>query len=161
MKSEMTRRLLVPVDFSAPSRTALLKALELARVFDLEVVLLTVVDTTGLAPISAGPSALEYGATAKRLLEEARVALDGVVREADPDRRWIKVVTVEEGRPAQVIVKHARALHPRTIVMGTRGRNGAEVVVGSVAERVVREAPCDVYLVHSAPFVERRPTDED
>lgn len=160
-QGETTRRLLVPVDFSAASRTALHKGMELARVFDLEIVLMTVVDTTSLAPIGAGPAVLEYGAASRRLREEAQKALDGFVQEADPDRRWIKVATVEEGRPAQVIVKHARALNPRAIVMGTRGRGGMQVVIGSVAERVVREAPCDVYIVHSSPVVERKPTEED
>jgi nucleotide-binding universal stress UspA family protein len=59
---------------------------------------------------------------------------------------------VTEGRPAASIVEHARAEKADTIVVGTHGRTGlSRLVIGSVAERVVRLAPCDVLVVHAGP----------
>jgi nucleotide-binding universal stress UspA family protein len=50
--------------------------------------------------------------------------------------------------PAEEIVKHARAHNINLIVMGTHGRGAmAQLLVGSVAERVVRTAPCPVLTV--------------
>lgn len=57
---------------------------------------------------------------------------------------------VLEGRPADVIVDHARAVKADLIVMGSLGRTGLErLLVGSVAERVVRLAPCPVLVVRA------------
>lgn len=56
--------------------------------------------------------------------------------------------SVRMGRPAKTIIEHAEAVHADLIVMGTRGRTGlAHMIAGSVAERVVRTAPCPVLTV--------------
>jgi nucleotide-binding universal stress UspA family protein len=55
------------------------------------------------------------------------------------------------GRPWEQIIKHATAPDVAYIVMGTHGRTGiAHVVLGSVAERVLRRAPCPVVIVPPA-----------
>ncbi len=55
---------------------------------------------------------------------------------------------VTRGYPEAVIVELARDKSADVIVMGTRGRTGlAHVVLGSIAERVLREAPCPVVTV--------------
>jgi nucleotide-binding universal stress UspA family protein len=64
-----------------------------------------------------------------------------------------------EGDPATEIVKYARDAGIDLIVMGTHGRTGLErLLMGSVAEKVMREAPCSVLVVklpHSAPAADR------
>jgi nucleotide-binding universal stress UspA family protein len=53
-----------------------------------------------------------------------------------------------EGDPATEIVQYARDTHADLIVMGTHGRTGVErLLMGSVAERVMREAACSVLVV--------------
>lgn len=53
-----------------------------------------------------------------------------------------------EGDPATEIVKYATAHHSDVLVIGTHGRTGVDrLVLGSVAERVMREAPCSVLVV--------------
>lgn len=55
---------------------------------------------------------------------------------------------IESGPPAEVILARARSLGASLIVIGTHGRTGvARLLLGSVAERVVREAPCSVLVV--------------
>jgi nucleotide-binding universal stress UspA family protein len=57
-------------------------------------------------------------------------------------------VEIAVGRPADTIVRLAREYHADLIVMGTHGRTGLEhMVMGSVAEKVVRLAPCPVLTV--------------
>jgi universal stress protein A len=61
--------------------------------------------------------------------------------------------TIVHGVPFQVIIETARTAHIDLIIMGTHGRTGLRhVLLGSVAERVVRLAPCPVLVV-------RLPTD--
>jgi nucleotide-binding universal stress UspA family protein len=71
-------------------------------------------------------------------------------RLTDEDHRTLHVRAVMEvsGAPANVIVEHARTAGIDLIVIGTRGRRGvARLLLGSVAETVVRTAPCAVLSV--------------
>ena len=59
---------------------------------------------------------------------------------------------VVAGPPAQAIVEEAAAIGADLVVIGTHGRSGmAHLLIGSVAERVLRTAPCPVLTVHDAP----------
>jgi universal stress protein A len=59
---------------------------------------------------------------------------------------------VAEGDPAEMILRVAEEVHADLIVMGTHGRTGlSRLLMGSVAEQVVRRAPCPV-LTMKAPF---------
>jgi nucleotide-binding universal stress UspA family protein len=64
-----------------------------------------------------------------------------------PDRAIRVEHRLQEGEPATEILKLAKELNPDLIVMGTHGRPGAGKLMGSVAEKVVREAPCPVLTV--------------
>jgi nucleotide-binding universal stress UspA family protein len=73
-------------------------------------------------------------------------------RLTDDDRRTLRAtVAVEESdHPADVILELARNAKVDLIVMGTHGRRAMErLLIGSVAERVVRAAPCPVVTVRS------------
>jgi len=63
----------------------------------------------------------------------------------------------EEGRAAKTIVERAEAIHADAIVMGTHGRNLEQMLLGSVAEAVVRTAPCPVLTVRPDAFEFRLP----
>jgi universal stress protein A len=77
--------------------------------------------------------------------EQARVRLQGLVPEAE---RAGVMVAVQVGSPFQEIVGYAEAQHIDLIVIGTHGRGPiGHMLLGSVAEKVVRRAPCPVLTV--------------
>jgi nucleotide-binding universal stress UspA family protein len=75
------------------------------------------------------------------LLEEARLSLDA------RDDMSVEAI-VREGDPAAIVLDVARDVRADLIVVGRRGRDfAARALLGSVAERVVSQAPCDVLVV--------------
>jgi universal stress protein A len=126
----------VPVDFSPASLDALEYARALAARCEGRVELVHVVDPAALDGVLAHANPEVW----KDALTRARQKLAGVAG-SDP-------FTVLEGHPADVIVDHADAKKADLIVMGSVGRGGLKrLLVGSVAERVVRTAPCPVLVV--------------
>jgi nucleotide-binding universal stress UspA family protein len=139
----MFSRILVPTDFSAPSGAALTYARGLAGTLHATLHLLHVVDSTFLRAVTGDPHD-QQTATLRQLQELL----------TDEDRRRFRSVPVVErsDEPADEIVSYARTRDIDLIVMGTRGRSGmAHLLVGSVAEKVVRGGPCPVLTLHEAP----------
>lgn len=141
------RRILWATDLSPVSERAWRYAVTLADVFAAEVLLLHAVPPDELPwlddqPVPTPGSWLEqYLAPLDRELERRQGAVE---RRGLGARRKIVV-----GAPAEVIVAEAEAEQVDLIVMGTHGRTGLpQVLVGSVAEAVIREAPCPVLAVH-------------
>lgn len=108
----------------------------------------------------------DFSATADRALEAVRT----LVRSAGPTEvilahanfmpRELEAAGVsarqvhENGRPDEVILSLARREHAELTVIGTHGRSGlSHVLLGSVAERVLRQAPCRVMTVPPAEIV--------
>ncbi|MGH7820477.1 MAG: universal stress protein [Candidatus Binatia bacterium] len=141
----MFKQILVPVDFSPPSREALDYAVALCRLGGAGVVLIHVIETIQYAT----PADL-FGASANLgMLEEEqrRVAERELARVAARlTKRRIRTRTViATGSPAQTIVNAARRLKVGLIVMATHGRTGlTHLLMGSVAEKVVRTSACPV-----------------
>ncbi|MCB9654872.1 MAG: universal stress protein [Deltaproteobacteria bacterium] len=142
-------RILAPIDFSEGSRKAVEYALELGRRYEAEIDLLYVwtpeayvIPEMSGAVASSMAYASDYGAEAawKNDMETFRASLD---------TRGLQVHgRVECGHPAETIVKVAQESDYGLIVMGTHGRTGLQhVLIGSVAERVVRLAHCPVLSV--------------
>jgi nucleotide-binding universal stress UspA family protein len=141
--------ILVPTDFSEPSRHALDYARQFARQFNARLHVLHTIEDVMLAggaevPIAAVQE-VEQGleSLATRQMDEILTADDRVALRA--------VTTVRAARTAAIdIVAYARAHDIDLIVMGTHGRGGFQhLLLGSVAERVVRLAPCPVLTVHA------------
>lgn len=142
------KKILVPYDYSKFSQQALRYALELADKFSAEVYLLHVyVDPTlmlAVPEMGAGPireMLIGQRDWARRELEQI------------PAPDWQKKLTihreVREGNPFVEIVRYADSEEMDLIVLGTHGRTGlSHLFLGSVAERVVRKAPCPVLTVH-------------
>jgi len=140
-------RILAPTDFSEYSKSALNYACEFAEVFGAELHLLHVlqdmavsIEEPGLAFASTGDYAAEYQASAEQSLSQL---LDS---EWETGKRVVREVI--PGVPFLEIVRYAKANDIDLIVIGTHGRTGlAHVLIGSVAEKVVRKAPCPVLTV--------------
>ena len=142
------RVVLVAVDFSATSRHALAWAFDYALHTDATIHTLHVVDRRwSLADLSADPASVQRdvaateaaaGAELRALTDEARARL-GALHEH-----------VVVGKPATEILRLARELAVDLIVVGSHGVDPvAQLLVGSVAERVVRGATCPVTVVRS------------
>jgi nucleotide-binding universal stress UspA family protein len=139
-------RILVPTDFSATADAALDYAFGLAEKFGASVQLLHVLDDPF---VFEGMSAEAYISEAPGLrtamLDDARERLRHRVSQGGE----VPVETeVLFGHGARTIAEYAAERAVDLIVMGTHGRTGfAHLMVGSVAERVVRTAPCPVLTV--------------
>ena len=147
------RRILCPVDTSECSERALSEALSLAQRFDASVEILHVYHV----PAYVQPSVLVWASVGPRPLwevaeEQARSELEGFLSRMSLLDRGRTSTALEVGDPAITIAERARRDNHDLIVMGTHGRTGARrLVLGSVAERVVRLASCPVLVVPLAP----------
>ncbi len=141
------KRILVPIDFSSSSRQALDHAVQLAQALGASVEVLHVHEASPYV----GPDTLAFlpvDLTDDRW-EEMRGELTWELAHfVGTDRARGLDVTVERGVPGDVIAQVARAHGADLIIMGTHGRTGlSRLVVGSVAETVMRRAPCPVMTV--------------
>ena len=144
----LPKRILVPVDFSSDSLDALAYAREFATAFDAEMVLLYVVE-----PIYYATPADMYvvNTNVATLLEEQRRAAEEqfarmVEKQASGGPRLRPMI--KTGTASEVIAECARAERADLIILATHGRTGlAHMLMGSVAEKVVRTAPCPVLTV--------------
>jgi len=141
------RRIVVPHDFSETADRALSEAAELARMADGRLCVLHVIAPPTM-PVDLplpDPFALVPG---QREALERRVQ-----RVLGPDAPPASVV-VEVGVPAERILEAAE--HADVIVMGTQGRTGlTHLLLGSVAERVVRTSPIPVLTIRAADETQR------
>ena len=148
----MIRRILVPTDFSAPSDAALDYARQLAEKVGASVHLLHVVEESfATGPIASEMYMAGTGRTIAAVMKDAQARLSHRVTAADRARLRMTSEVVG-GSSASTIVDYAAENGFDLIVMGTHGRRGmAHLMMGSVAERVVRAAPCPVMTVRTAP----------
>ena len=138
-------RILVPLDFSTNSARALDYAHGLAKKFDASLHLVHVCEVPSMMTASMDAYAIAYTDWSQRLGEEAE-------RELDQDHAGLGDVPVTTevlfGSPAPAIVDAAGTNRADLIVMGTHGHGAVmHVLMGNVAERVVRGAPCPVLTV--------------
>jgi len=143
-------RILVPTDFSAPSNAALALAKRMARTSGASLHLIHVLDDPFAAAYVAEVYAPPPAGITESWLKGAQALLDG---QLTPDEQVLFRSTQEVmfGTPARDIVNHAAANDIDLIVMGTHGRGGVHhLLMGSVAERVVRAAPCPVLTVRDS-----------
>ncbi|MGF1464908.1 MAG: universal stress protein [Sandaracinaceae bacterium] len=146
-----TEHILVPTDFSDASRLALRAARLLAEQFDARITLLHVHDPEALRP----PATLGYTGDDQRRLEaevltNIRTSLEELRDGPLGGLERVSMAIVHESAPARAIVHHAADAGCDLIVMSTHGRTGLQhLLIGSVAERVVRHATVPVITLRS------------
>jgi nucleotide-binding universal stress UspA family protein len=146
-------RILVPTDFSPTADAALAYAKVLASRFGAELRLLHVLELESLGGSFAGELYVPEPPNLQAMLTEKADAL--LTARAEPLRSQnLHVETaVVVGRSFRTIVDDAAGYKADLIVMGTHGRSGIEhLLLGSVAERIVRTAVCPVLTVRNAPL---------
>jgi nucleotide-binding universal stress UspA family protein len=145
MTTDVFRRIVAPTDFSDCAEEAWSLAQRAAQMLGIEMVLVHVFVEP---PVYGDPPAA--AAAWKVLAEAEKWVADELEKWADDARkRHITVRTVvRRGSPAAEIVELAAEEHADLVIMGTRGRGGvSRVLLGSVADRVIRTAPCPVLTV--------------
>ena len=139
------KTILVPTDFSECSDAAVKYGSELANAFGATLHLLNVVQDPYTMPYGADG----FVAPAQDLLGEWRAEAKRRLEAGVPVGFESRTVTATRiGSPCPEIVRYAVGRHIDLIVLGTHGRGAiGHVLLGSVAERVVRTAPCPVLTV--------------
>lgn len=143
------RNILAPVDFSDCSLDALEYAVQVAKQFDASLTILHVME-----PVSYG---LDFTLNRAEEGHQLRKRLESRLSQlTEPlSAQGLTVQSVVRGDiPADSILEWGRTHRSDLIVMGTHGRRGiSHVLAGSVAEAVLRRAPCPVLTVKSPKFI--------
>ncbi len=155
------RHILVPYDFSEYSHRAFAWAVHLARQWQCPIDLLHVVPLlTSTSPLLTSGT-FNLAKVQESLQTDAEASLSKVVAGANTPSVNIRS-QVRLGEPFHEICRVAEASHSNLIVMGSHGRTGlAHVFLGSVAERVVRYAPCPVLVVRREATANQPSASED
>ena len=141
------KKILVATDFGESSEAALMYGRDLARGFDATLDVLHIVQNVYShfgteAYVSVLPD------LQRDVEDAARTRLEALLSEEDRTALQATPVILTSGAPASAIVDYANEARIDLIIMGTHGRGAvAHMLMGSVAERVVRTAPCPVLTV--------------
>jgi nucleotide-binding universal stress UspA family protein len=140
----MFKKILIPTDGSDYTKTAIARGLEIAKGVGAEVTAMYVVDQTSFINFPMDSTVVSVYSL---LEKEGKDAVAYVVEEGE--KMGVKVHTrIEEGSPARKILDASKDYD--LIVMGTLGRTGvSKLLLGSVAEKVVRFADCPVMVVRT------------
>ena len=137
------RHILVPLDFSTDSERALDYALELASIFQARLTLLHVMHIPVMVEVDLHAYLPKIETAARQQIEACQQRVQAAGLTSD--------MVLVRGVPFQDIVETARDRQVDLIVMGTHGRTGLpHAFLGSVAEKVVRLAPCPVLVTRQA-----------
>jgi nucleotide-binding universal stress UspA family protein len=142
------KNILVATDFGEAADAALTYGRALARTFGATLHVLHVAQQVYTTPIG-GESYLAVFPNLQRDVDDsARKQLAERLVDNDRPPLRTKPIVLESNMTAATIVEYARSADVDLIVMGTHGRGAvAHMLMGSVAERVVRAAPCPVLTV--------------
>jgi nucleotide-binding universal stress UspA family protein len=149
----MVKSILVPTDFSPTSDAALRYATQMALSLGARLFLMHVPGKTG-EHLEASYPVEQFGEVASRQL--------GSFLTAEELGQLRPLYAIRVGTPAEEIAMYADGCGIDLIVMGTHGRSGiAHAVLGSIAEQVVRTAPCPVLLIRGSHAVASEARVED
>lgn len=142
MKMEATiKKVLVPIDFSDYSKSALKYAVNISKLFNAEIILIYVVEPViypldfSMGQIAMPSFSTEWDVRAKEELDKlAKKEINSSVK-----------TIIKTGKPFLEIIETAKEEDIDLIIIATHGHTGVEhIIFGSTAEKVVRKAPCPV-----------------
>ena len=136
--------ILVPTDFSTPSKKALTYAVSFAKRVGSKITLIHVVE-----PLPACSDIVDQVISGPEFwLTGAQKAFRKLCSENHIAPSMVRHILIRNGTPHHEITEAARELEADLIIIATSGRSGlAHVLVGSTTERVIRYAPCPVLVV--------------
>jgi nucleotide-binding universal stress UspA family protein len=141
------KNVLVPTDFSDTSEVALKYGKALAGAFGATLHVVHVIEEPYGQPWAVEAYGFSLAALQDEWIKEANTRIAATV--TDEERQTLKARTATVlGHPVMEVLRYADEQSVDLIVMGTHGRGPlGHLVLGSVAERVVRKAPCPVLTV--------------
>lgn len=146
----ITQSILVPTDFSPAARYGVRKAAELARETGAKVTVCHVLDPSPLAPYATRGDVNAQIDMEQDVEKAIHEALTELVRTHFAGIEKTKTALIISSNAAEGICHYAEKEDVDMIVLSTHGRTGlAHLLIGSVAERVVRHAPCPVLTVRT------------
>ncbi len=141
----MYKNILIPTDGSDIAEKVAMHAIGLAKAVGAKAYGLYVIDTSAFIGV---PTEAIWESMKSLLEEEGKKALEAIEKMAEEGGVECETI-LNEGSPHKNIVEVAENKDVDLIVMGTAGRVGLDrFLLGSVAEKVVRTAPCPVTVVH-------------
>jgi len=150
------KKILCPTDFSEPSYEAIKAAGKLAHHFSAELCVVHVVSPIPVVPMGHDPSAFNVVLYEQELETSSKRSLEEIIHQMEWRDLKVRLIVLR-GNAADEIVRVAEEEMAELIVIATRGRTGLDrLIFGSVAEKVVRLAPCPVLTVSSRPSTEDR-----
>ena len=161
MNDPVIKKILVPLDFSEVTMSVIEHAIYLARLLGAEVWLLHVVHVPPLAEASTWLDPVISPTMEQDIRQQMKTTAEAKLKELAQEfaSQGIKAeAAVREGLPFAEIIKFAEENKSDLIVMGSHGRSGlSHLLIGSVAERVVRRARCNILCVKPKPIEENKP----
>ncbi|MDD3847123.1 MAG: universal stress protein [Syntrophorhabdaceae bacterium] len=141
----MFKKILCPVDFSKYTKDVVAYAIDIAKKYGAELHLLHVIpNLTYFTPYESFLTPENLVAVEKNIQDEVDKEFAGVLSHAHGDIRKV----VRTGVAFVEIIDYAKTEGVDLIVMGTHGRGGIEhILIGNVAEKVVRKSPCPVMTI--------------
>jgi nucleotide-binding universal stress UspA family protein len=141
------KTIVVAVDFSQTTQDTIDAALDLAWLHQGHVHLVHVVPDPFRLPYTIEPTGVNWTDVLRQWTDEARARLEQLVTNRVTEAVGL-TRTIVSGTPATEIVRYARDCSADVIVLGSHGHGLMErLVLGSVAERVIRHATCSVLIV--------------
>jgi nucleotide-binding universal stress UspA family protein len=141
------KRILCPTDFSEPAFTALKRAEELARHFSAELLVMHVIPSLPGPHTYADPP-LATSFDVPMFQQELAIKAEQMLKDLVAHHKVGTRDLVTTGDPAPEILRIAAKEHVDLIVIASHGQTGwRHLVFGSVAEKVVRHAPCPVLTI--------------
>src|SRR4051812_5258350 len=139
------KRILVATDFGEAAEVALNYGREFARMFGATLEVVHVCDSVAARGFGVDGFVPDFAALQREVEVAANTQLDALLTDEDRTALKAKPVLRTSASPALAIVEYAMESRADLILMGTHGRGAmAHLLMGSVAERVVRLAPCPV-----------------
>ena len=139
------KKILVPIDFSETSKHALAYAQTVAKALDASIHLLHVIPDPRSEPWAIEATGINLGGVLQSWQADAQKRLDELAVDAVAEQ------VIKTGQPFPEITRYAESHGIDLIVMGTHGRGAVEhMVLGSVAEKVVRKSTCPVLTVRGS-----------
>ena len=133
--------ILMAVDFNKSSEQMLAKALDIAELNDAKLSMLHVVEYTPPIDYANDPMAINWGIADNEMLEQAKKSLQKFSKQHS-----LKNVdlSVEFGCPKHVISQFVKDHQCDLVIIGSHGRHGISLLLGSTANAVLHAMPCDI-----------------
>ena len=133
--------ILMAIDFTKSGEQILAKALDIAERNNAKLSMLHVVEYIPPVDYANDPMAINWGVGDNEMLEQAKKSLQNFSKQHS-----LKNVdlSVEFGRPKQVISQFVKDQQCDLVIIGSHGRHGISLLLGSTASAVLHAMPCDI-----------------